>query len=362
MVLLKHTKEELKQWQSLPLSIKELMTKARIREWINEYDYAYLAISGGKDSRVLAHLCDQMGYGKRIIKVFCNTGLEFDSVRKQALISADKVLTPSMNITQCIIKYGYPVISKEVSQIIGECQTAKRLGKEIPKYHLERLLGEKQNKDGSKSQYNIDKYSFLLDAPFLIGSKCCGIFKKNPSKKFENETGLKPIVATMAVESQLRRSRWLEKGCNSYDSKRPICKPISFWTEQDILHYIKKYDLEIADVYGNIIEDKQGTVDGQMSIFDVGIDTNIEDIPLRLTGANRTGCCFCLYGITQDPLRLLRLKDIEPKKYDFVMRGGRFNENGMWIPTLNDAGYENGLGYKFIIDWLNKNGNLNIRY
>lgn len=36
----KHTIQELKQWQALPLSIKVLMTQERIRNWVREYDYS----------------------------------------------------------------------------------------------------------------------------------------------------------------------------------------------------------------------------------------------------------------------------------------------------------------------------------
>lgn len=76
---------------------------------------------------------------------------------------------------------------------------------------------------------------------------------------------------------------------------------------------------------------------------------------LTTTGDKRTGCVFCMFGITQDTERFLRLKEVEPKKYDYVMRGGKFDEQGLWIP-------HNGLGYKFVIDWLNEHGNLDIKY
>ena len=58
-----------------------------------------------------------------------------------------------------------------------------------------------------------------------------------------------------------------------------------------------------------------------------------------------------MFGITHDTERFVRLKEREPKKYDYVMRGGKFDDNGMRIPHN---------GYKFIIDWLNEHGNLNI--
>lgn len=60
-----------------PLSIKIRMTQYRIREWVNYYgtDSVYSAFSGGKDSSILLQ----------------------------------------MNFRQVIIKYGYPMIGKEVA-------------------------------------------------------------------------------------------------------------------------------------------------------------------------------------------------------------------------------------------------------
>ena len=78
-------------------------------------------------------------------------------------------------------------------------------------------------------------------------------------------------------------------------------------------------------------------------------------MPLATTGVGRTGCVFCMFGITQDTERFLRLKEAEPNKYDYVIRGGKFDNEGMWIP-------HNGLGYKFVIDWLNEHGGLDIKY
>ena len=36
--------------------------------------------------------------------------------------------------------------------------------------------------------------------------------------------------------------------------KEPTSNPMSFWTEQDVLRYIKVNDLPIASVYGAIVE------------------------------------------------------------------------------------------------------------
>ena len=106
--------------------------------------------------------------------------------------------------------------------------------------------------------------------------------------------------------------------------------------------------MQIADVYGDI-----GYLDKNGFFYDEPLF--MDNMKLTTTGATRTGCVFCMFGITQDPERFLRLKKVEPIKYEYVMRGGKFDEQGLWIP-------DNGLGYKFVIDWINEHGNMNIKY
>ena len=53
----KHTKEDLKRMQALPLSVKIGITQARIMEWYNHWQgKVYVSFSGGKDSTVLLDL------------------------------------------------------------------------------------------------------------------------------------------------------------------------------------------------------------------------------------------------------------------------------------------------------------------
>ena len=115
----KHQPSDLAQMQSLPLDAKIRMTDRRIDDWYDYWDgKVYVSISGGKDSQVLAHRIKLRH--PDVPLVFVNTGLEFDSVRLKGIELADEVLRPKMSFVEVIKKYGYPIISKEVSQSVDE--------------------------------------------------------------------------------------------------------------------------------------------------------------------------------------------------------------------------------------------------
>ena len=200
--------------------------------------------------------------------------------------------------------------------------------------------------NGDKSKYSQEKYKFLLEAPFEISNRCCNVMKKDPTHRYSRETGRKAITAQMACESRLRTQKWLQSGCNGFELKIPISNPMSFWLEQDVLQYIKKYNLPIASVYGEIVTDYGEECEGQIDICELGLADDTR--PLKTTGCKRTGCMFCLYGchLEKSPNRLERMKITHPKQYDFIMRP---KEKG-------------GLNYKEVIDWINEHGNMDIKY
>lgn len=324
--------------QSLPLEAKIRMTEYRIRQWYEAFDEnVYVSFSGGKDSTVLLDIARELY--PDIEAVFVNTGLEYPSVSRFATSKENvTVLRPTMNFRDVICKYGYPVISKEVSRNAGDVQ---KIGKECFAHRM-------FNGSIKGSVYDKSNYAYLINAPFRISSKCCDVMKKNPLHKVSREK--KPITAQMADESRQRLSQWIQNGCNAFDLKMPISNPMSFWTEQDVLWYIHENNLPIAEAYGDVII--KGTENGQMCIADMLND--YRGCQYITTGCKRTGCIFCMFGITQDKDRFIRLAEQESKLCDYVMRGGEFGENGMWQPS------KSGLGYWFVIEWLNVHGNLKI--
>lgn len=208
---------------------------------------------------------------------------------------------------------------------------------------VQQLLGVENG--NFSSMYDRSRYLFMLNAPFEVSNRCCGVMKKAPVHAYARRTGRKPITGQMASESKLRTSNWLKSGCNAFESKSPISNPMSFWTEQDVLLYIREYNVPIASVYGEIVSDDEKS--GQMNFADLGL-FDLERPHLQTTGCERTGCMFCGYGchLEKSPNRFERMKETHPKQYEYIMK-----------PTS-----DGGLGYKEIIDWINENGNMNIKY
>ena len=110
-------RSDLMQRRALPLGAKVLMTQSRIREWYNHFNGdVYVSFSGGKDSTVLAHLVHDLY--PEVPLVFSNTGLEYPEIQAFAKKMGAEFIRPKMQFSEVISKYGYPIISKEVSEAI----------------------------------------------------------------------------------------------------------------------------------------------------------------------------------------------------------------------------------------------------
>lgn len=406
----KHLPHELAQMQSLPLEEKVRMTKKRIRIWyeswkrytiydsktnktryvtwtespckngcytkrtktingekvevevlvkgtklkdteyiLSEIDgQVYVSFSGGKDSTVLKHIVDSM-YDD-VPALFVNTGLEYPEIQKFAKSQKNvTVIRPEMRFDEVIKKYGYPVITKEVSQRIKETRAA-HLRKDNDAVCVKKMEGRHLSPDGKKSPYNYDKWQFMIDAPFLISHQCCDIMKKRPAHIYEKQTGRRPFIGTLANESKLRKTKWLKYGCNAFEQVNPSSQPLSFWTEQDILHYLKKYNVPYCSVYGDIVIDEKVdgeiVLEGQTNLIDY-LECYEEEDKLKTTGCSRTGCMFCMFGCHLDKgkNRFQRLRETHPKQYAYCIGGGEMVD-GKWQPN------KEGLGLGKVLDYI----------
>ena len=328
---------ELRQMQSLPLAAKVRMTENRIRDWVREFgeDGVYVSFSGCKDSTVLLHIVRNMY--PDVEAVFVNTGLEYPEIQKFVKTFDNvTILRPKMRFDEVIKKYGYPMISKEVSQRIYEARRNPNARTNM-RFNMDSEYCKKYG-----ARFCLEKWKPLRDSDIPISHMCWAVMKKKPAKDYERHTGKKPILATMASESKQRETQWTLNGCNAFEGKRPTSKPMSFWTEQDVLRYIKENNLSIASVYGDIV-----------SRDDEGYEYSEELVPggkLYTTGCHRTGCIFCAFGchLEKEPSRFQRLKKTHPRQYEYCIGGGEYDDDGIWKPN------KQGLGMGHVFDELNK--------
>ena len=217
---------------------------------------------------------------------------------------------------------------------------------------------------GEKSFFNKEKWlPMCRDIPIPISHYCCQIVKKNPLNKYAKETGRYPIMATMAEESRVRKQAWIRTGCNVFDGNIQS-KPMSFWTEQDVLQYIIKNDIKICSVYGDIV-----AVDEDGNEYDPNF-TLTDGCKLKCTGCDRTGCIYCGFGfhLERGETRFQRLAKTHPKQYEYCMGGGQWVDNPAydpvapeydgewknWNPKKIFVPSEKGMGLKTVFDMVNE--------
>lgn len=354
-------KKELDMLRALPLDIKIAKSKLRIEEFVRYMgqENVYISFSGGKDSTVLLHLVRSLY--PDLPAVFSNTGLEFPEVvdfakfervytKKESfevlaekynttvktlqkinkVESADELendhfgnflvrlprknvieLRPKKTFKQVIEEDGYPMISKLTARMIHDCQnpTDKNLRTRtlyMSDYYIDEVTGL-PDPTRKNPRFKIpQKWRYLVNSEYKFSNKCCAYLKHRPIADYEKESKKRPIVGTMAAESKMRETSYLKSGCNQFLPKKEICAPLGFWSESDILEYLKVFNLEYASVYGDIVETGR-EVYGRKE--------------LTTTGEKRTGCVFCGFGVhlEKGENRYQRLQRTHPQLHSYCM-------------------------------------------
>jgi 3'-phosphoadenosine 5'-phosphosulfate sulfotransferase (PAPS reductase)/FAD synthetase len=319
--------QELVEKQSWNLDRKVEYAKEKIREFVERIggeDKAFVSFSGGKDSTVLLHIARSIY--PNIKAVFFDTRLEYPEIVEFVNNTENvDILKPKKTFKEVWENQGIPIASKQISGYVNEVRTTKSK-------NLEDLrLSYKDSKFAISK-----KWLFLCDDEFItynISNKCCTYFKKNLSNDYIKETGRYPIIATMANESNLRKTSWIRYSCNMFDGKKIQSRPMSIWLEDDIWAYIKKYNVKICNLY--------------------------------YRGHARTGCFCCPYGAHLEDKktgtnRFEIMKEQHPKQYKALEKMGiRQVLLDMGVPIRNDEEYMKELAdrQKQIAQWYIKVGN-----
>lgn len=298
---LKYRRETLKSLQAMNLESKIAQTRYLIKQSVQEFglDHVYISYSGGKDSTVLSNIAKQLY--PNILHIFANTTNEFPEtirhIKWENEVNKTNIITVTPHgshnelwtFKRVVDTYGYPMFSKRVSNAIRTYQHA---------------LSERTKQNSiDYIQRNFKKYYRYID--LNISDKCCDKLKKEPIRKTAKKLGMQcAIIGILASESYQRKKDWLDYGCNVfYKRKDNQSRPLSFWTNDDIIEYIRKYNVRIPDLYS--------------------------------IGYSRTGCMYCGFGVHLEslPNRFQQLAKTHPVQYEYLAKnfGNFLNKCGIPI-------------------------------
>ena len=117
--------------------------------------------------------------------------------------------------------------------------------------------------------------------------------KKKPAKKFEKETSLKPFIATMAAESNLRKQEYIKNTVT-----RLMLNVLHLLRSVFGQNRIFQFDVPYCPVYGEILQDNSGKY--------------------YTTRAKRTGCMFGVHT-EKSPNKFELMRETHPKLHDYCI-------------------------------------------
>ena len=310
----KRKKARMTAMQNLPYEVKVKRAELRAREFVEKLDEmglnAHVSV-GGLDSIVLLMFLRKIGIEVPAISV---SSLEDKSVQKIHQELGVIRIAPGKPKVQILQEYGFPVISKKIAGridtlqhpteknktvrhaiITGECGAqghyAKNSRMKLPQKWLELFAGYENDNEGVNYQI----------APFLVSNKCCLYMKEKPCAKWAKEHNSRPFLGLMASEGGQREEALTEHGCNYFGKNTIRSAPFAPFLRQDLLQFALDLNVPVPEIYGKILRKPDGS--------------------LYTTGAQRTGCSMCGFGVHMEkrPHRFDQLRIRNPKEWEFWM-------------------------------------------
>jgi 3'-phosphoadenosine 5'-phosphosulfate sulfotransferase (PAPS reductase)/FAD synthetase len=231
--------------QAKPFDVKEKETMEFIINHLESFKKPYIATSFGSDSIVLMHIVMRAAkkLGQEYPAMVLNDTLNTFKEEKQYWADIIKL----WGIQNKVIIMKPP--KDERGNMYTVWSIAKKYG-HLPSFRKVRRGGDKDNKILSKAEVG--------------GSgggtpECCSVLKKKTLKAHLNQLAEVDrydcqFVGTRAQESRMRSMSVLQR-CRSYIfkhfAKYPMrtVTPLSFWLDEDIAQYYKKYDIPKNPAY-----------------------------------------------------------------------------------------------------------------
>ena len=323
-----HTDEKVAAFmvkQKLPYELKVQHAKIRAKEFVAECGVRNLNFHvsvGGLDSITLllflrsihinapavscSHLEDVS-----IQRIHRDLGVE----RLRPLVRETRNGKPVYwNKTSVIQEFGFPVLSKEIAGKIDLLQHPTEKNATV-RHAI--ITGETGAYGGNRTNtrmklsqkwlnlfggYENEKEGTCYSCPnFGVSDKCCYYLKEKPCDNWAKEHDSVPFLGLMASEGGRRAKSLKENGCNYWGASTARSCPFAVFDRQDLLRLALDLHVPVPEIYGTIQRRPDGT--------------------LYTTGAQRTGCSMCGFGIHLEkrPHRFDRLRERNPKEWEFLM-------------------------------------------
>ena len=331
----------LEYWQNMPYSLKVAHARTLVRDFYDNPDVPSCHISvGGLDSITLTLFIRSLGYTADEVPAISVSMLEDKSIQKVHKALGVIALAPAKSKVQVIREYGYPIISKKVAANIELLQKPATRTRTL-RHAL--ITGETGHFGGDQKDSRMkmaDKWLHLFGgadpegaalgykaAPFRVSDKCCFWLKEKPMQDYQKEHDSYPYLGLMASEGGRREFALKHYGCNWVSPTTKRSCPFASFMCDDILQLAldmnewyqehwqeinpnpeERVDSIIPEIYGQIVKDSEGH--------------------LKTTGAERTGCSMCAFGVEREkrPNRYDRLYERNPKEWHFYMYEMGFGE------------------------------------
>lgn len=344
--------------QKMPYEFKVNYATIRAREFVrmcDEHDMNYHVSVGGLDSITLLLFLRSIGINAPAISVSSLEDKSIQRIHKQLgverLQSACRADGKPWKKPQIIQEFGFPVLSKEIAAKIELLQNPSPKNKTVRHAIITGETGEYGGNRKNTRMKLAQKWLELFGGyenenervdyqipPFKVSSKCCYYLKEKPCDDWAKEHNSVPFLGLMASEGGRREKSLMLHGCNYWGKTTVRSAPFAIFSRQDILQLAIDLHVPVPEIYGTIERTPDGT--------------------LYTTGAQRTGCSMCGFGIQLEkrPHRFDRLYFGNPKEWDFWMFRCCTDENGNpfgWGKVLDYI----GIGWREPLDYLPTNAN-----
>ena len=336
--------------QRLPYEVKIRRQEFRAWEFWNEIESqdkrCHVSV-GGLDSITLYLWLHSIGIHVPGITV---SGIEDRSIQRVHKALGLEIVKSYKSKVTILNEIGFPVISKKIAGrintlqnptennktvrhaiITGECGAqghyAKNSRMQLPQKWLKLFGGYENENEG----VNYGK----PDPDIKISNECCYWLKEKPCDDWAKNHNSAPYLGIMASEGGQREEALIDHGCNYYGKTVTRSAPFAIFMRQDIL----RLALEMDDWYHNHLalfeqlfhaQPYGKNADGSLKEY-VPVPSIVPEIygeitqrsngELYTTGAQRTGCSMCGFGIhlEERPHRFDKLRERNYKEWEFWM-------------------------------------------